>query len=87
MKRFRERERVVQFDNRRLRIWDRVARSALVNCSDDDWQQVVSMAQHVGILPYHLYMRDLVAFNERAAKFDGSVSEFLKVRRKSKAQE
>ena len=83
MKKYREIERVVKFDNRRVRIWDRVARSALVNCSDDDWQQVVSMAQHVGILPYELYMRDLVAFNEEAAKFQGSVIEFLKVTRKS----
>ena len=83
MRHFIERERVVQFDHRRVRIWDRVARSALVNCSDDDWQQVVSIAQHIGILPYHLYMRDLADFNERAAKFEGSVSEFLKVSRKS----
>lgn len=79
MKRFRERQRVVYFDNRRVRIWDRVARSALVNCSEDDWQQVISMAQHVGVLPYQLYMRDLVAFNKRASQFEGSVSEFLKV--------
>lgn len=83
MRRFRERDRVVKFDTRRVRIWDRIARSALVNCSDDDWQQVISMAQHVGVLPYQLYMRDLVAFNERASKFEGSVSEFLKVKRKS----
>ena len=79
MKRFRERDRVVKFDARRVRIWDRVARSALVNCSDDDWLQVISMAQHVGVLPYQLYMRDLVAFNERASQFDGTVTEFLKV--------
>jgi hypothetical protein len=78
MRHFKKRDRVVKFDNRRVRIWDRVARSALVNCSDDDWQQVISMAQHVGALPYQLYMRDLVAFNERASQFDGSVSEFLK---------
>lgn len=83
MRYFKERERVVKFDTRKVRIWDRVARSALVNCSDDDWQQVVSMAQHIGILPYELYMRDLAAFNEEAAKFRGSVSEFLKVTRKS----
>jgi hypothetical protein len=83
MRYFKERERVVKFDTRKVRIWDRVARSALVNCPDDDWQQVVSMAQHVGILPYELYMRDLAAFNEEAAKFQGSVSEFLKVTRKS----
>jgi hypothetical protein len=83
MRRFKERDRLVKFDTRRVRIWDRVARSALVNCSDDDWQQVISMAQHVGALPYQLYMRDLVAFNERASQFDGSVSELLKVKRKS----
>jgi hypothetical protein len=83
MRHFKERNRVFKFDNRRVRIWERVSRSALVNCSDDDWQQVISMAQHVGVLPYQLYMRDLVAFNERAAKFNGSVSEFLRVSRKS----
>ena len=78
MRHLKQMERVVQFDTRKVRIWDRVARSALVNCSDDDWQQVVGMAQHLGVLPYELYMRDLVAFNERASRYGGKVSDFLK---------
>jgi hypothetical protein len=78
MKKFRQQDRLVKFDPRKVRIWDRTARSALVNCSDDDWQQVVGMAQHLGVLPYELYMRDLVAFNERASRYGGKVSDFLK---------
>lgn len=62
----------------RTPVWDRVARSALVNCTDDEWQQVIGEAQDRGILsPNGSWMRDVVALNEAASQFAGTVREFI----------
>ena len=68
--------RVVKIKPRKS-VWDRVARSALVLCSNEEWLEVIAEAQDRGIIPRETFMRDIVAFNERASQFDGTVSEFL----------
>ena len=68
--------RVVKM-NPRKSVWDRVARSALVLCSNEEWLEVIAEAQDRGIIPRDTFMRDIVAFNERASQFDGTVREFL----------
>ena len=69
--------RVVKMKPRKS-VWDRVARSALVLCSNEEWLEVIAEAQDRGIIPRDTFMRDIVAFNERASQFDGTVSEFLR---------
>lgn len=70
--------RIVKLDTtRRVPVMDRIARSALVNCNDDEWWLIIEAAQDRGILPVDLYMRDLTDFNERAANHAGTVREFL----------
>ena len=68
--------RVVKMTSRKS-VWDRVARSALVLCSNEEWLEVISVAQDRGIIPRKTFMRDIVAFNERASEFDGTVRELL----------
>ena len=68
--------RVVKMKPRKS-VWDRVARSALVLCSNEEWLEVIAEAQDRGIIPRDTFMRDIVAFNERASQFDGTVREFL----------
>jgi hypothetical protein len=70
--------RVVHIDQRKKPIWDRIARSALVNCDDDEWCQVIIKAEDMGVLsPNGQFMRDVIEFNRMASKFPGTVSEFL----------
>lgn len=69
--------RVVKMKPRKS-VWDRVARSALVLCSNEEWLEVIAEAQERGIIPRETFMRDIIAFNERASQFDGTVSEFLR---------
>lgn len=69
--------RVVKMKPRKS-VWDRVARSALVLCSNEEWLEVIAEAQDRGIIPRDTFMRDIIAFNERASQFDGTVSEFLR---------
>ena len=69
--------RVIKLNPNKLPVMDRVARSALVNCTDDEWIEIIEAAQDRGILPGELWMTDLTAFNERAAAFTGTVREFL----------
>ena len=68
--------RVVKMKPRKS-VWDRVARSALVLCSNEEWLEVIAEAQDRGIIPRETYFRDVIAFNERASAFDGTVREFL----------
>ena len=68
--------RVVKMKPRKP-VWDRVARSALVLCSNEEWLAVINEAQDRGIIPRETLMRDIVAFNERASEFDGTVRELL----------
>jgi hypothetical protein len=68
--------RVVKMKPRKS-VWDRVARSALVLCSNEEWLEVIAEAQDRGIIPRETLMRDIVAFNERASEFDGTVRELL----------
>ena len=68
--------RVVKIKPRKS-VWDRVARSALVLCSNEEWLEVIAEAQDRGIIPRETFMRDIVAFNERASQFDGTVRELL----------
>ena len=68
--------RVVKMKPRKS-VWDRVARSALVLCSNEEWLEVIAEAQDRGIIPRETFMRDIVAFNERASEFDGTVRELL----------
>jgi len=68
--------RVVKMKPRKL-VWDRVARSALVMCSNEEWLEVIAEAQDRGIIPRETFMRDIVAFNKRASEFDGTVRELL----------
>ena len=68
--------RVVKMTPRKS-VWDRVARSALVLCSNEEWLEVIAVAQDRGIIPRKTFMRDIVAFNERASEFDGTVRELL----------
>ena len=68
--------RVVKMKPRKP-VWDRVARSALVMCSNQEWLEVIAEAQDRGIIPRETFMRDIVAFNERASDFDGTVRELL----------
>lgn len=68
--------RVIKMKPRKS-VWDRVARSALVLCSNEEWLEVIAEAQDRGIIPRETLMRDIVAFNERASEFDGTVRELL----------
>ena len=69
--------RVVKLKPRKP-VWDRVARSALVNCTDNEWLEVIVEAQDRGFLsPNGSWMRDIVAFNDAASKFDGTVRGFI----------
>ena len=68
--------RVVKMKPRKS-VWNRVARSALVLCSNEEWLEVIEEAKQRGIIPRETFMRDIIAFNERASEFDGTVREFL----------
>jgi len=48
-----------------------------VLCSNEEWLAVINEAQDRGIIPRETLMRDIVAFNERASEFDGTVRELL----------
>jgi len=69
--------RVIKLKPNRVPVMDRIARSALVNCTDDEWLEIIEAAQGRGILPRELWMTDLTDFNQRAAAFTGTVREFL----------
>ena len=58
-------------------IRSRVCRSVFANGDDEDWSGIIGDAIDKGILPADLYMKDLVGFNERGSKFQGTVKEFL----------
>ncbi len=47
------------------------------NGDDEDWLDIIGDAIDKKILPTDLYMKDLVAFNERGAAFQGTVKEVL----------
>jgi hypothetical protein len=70
--------RVVKINQHKKPIWDRVARSALINCDDDEWLQVIIEAETMGVLsPNGQFMRDVIEFNKMASKFPGTVRAFL----------
>ena len=58
-------------------IRNRVCRSVFANGNDEDWSDIIGEAIDKGVLPTDLYMKDLVAFNERGSAFQGTVKEFL----------
>jgi len=58
-------------------VRNRICRSVFANGNDEDWSDVIGDAIDKGILPADLYMKDLVRFNERGSKFQGTVKEFL----------
>lgn len=70
------RNRVVKLTPRKP-VWDRVARSALTNCTHDEWLSVINESQSRGILPIDLLWCDVVEFNDKASKFEGTVIEFI----------
>ena len=59
-------------------VHNRICRSVFANGDDEDWLDIIGDAIDKKILPTDLYMKDLVAFNERGAAFQGTVKEFLK---------
>lgn len=70
------RNRVIKMKPR-MSVWDRVARSALTNCTHDEWLSVINEAQSRGIIPTDLLWCDVVEFNAKASQYDGTVLEFL----------
>ena len=58
-------------------VRNRICRSVFANGDDEDWSDIIGDAIGKGILPADLYMKDLVRFNERGSKFQGTVKEFL----------
>ena len=69
--------RVVKIDTSKKDVMDRVCRSALVNCTDEEWHRVIDVAQEAGVLPEELFLSDIVTFNERAAGYGGTVKAFI----------
>ena len=69
--------RVTKIDTSKKDVMDRVCRSALVNCTDEEWLRVIDVAQEAGILPEELFLNDVADFNERASKFGGTVKQFI----------
>ena len=65
-------------------IRNRICRSVFANGDDEDWSEIIGDAIDKGILPTDLYMKDLVAFNERGSAFQGTVKEFLASELRSK---
>lgn len=70
--------RVVKIDTTKKDVMDRICRSALVNCTDDEWLRVIEVAQQAGVLPEELFLTDVASFNERASEFGGTVAAFIK---------
>ena len=70
--------RVVKIDTTKKDVMDRICRSALVNCTDDEWLRVIDVAQQAGVLPEELFLTDVASFNERASEFSGTVAAFIK---------
>ena len=69
--------RVTKIDTSKKDVMDRVCRSALVNCTDEEWHRVIDVAQKAGILPEELFLNDIADFNERASEFGGTVKQFI----------
>jgi hypothetical protein len=69
--------RVIKIDASKKDVMDRVCRSALVNCTDEEWHRVIDVAQEAGVLPEELFLTDIANFNERASKFGGTVKQFI----------
>ncbi len=70
--------RVVKINRRKTPVMDRIARSAILNCTNDEWLSVISQAQAKGIIPKDAFFRDIVEFNRQAAEFDGTVRDLLR---------
>ena len=69
--------RVTKIDTSKKDVMDRVCRSALTNCTDEEWLRVIDVAQEAGILPEELFLNDVADFNERASQFGGTVKQFI----------
>ena len=69
--------RVSKIDTTKKDVMDRICRSALVNCTDEEWHRVIDVAQEAGVLPEELFLTDIASFNERASEFDGTVKQFI----------
>jgi hypothetical protein len=69
--------RVIKIDTSKKDVMDRVCRSALVNCTDEEWHRVIDVAQEAGVLPEELFLTDIANFNERASQFGGTVKQFI----------
>lgn len=69
--------RVVKINRRKTPVMDRIARSAILNCTNDEWLDVIAQAQAKGIIPKDAFFGDIVDFNRQAAEFDGTVRDLL----------
>ena len=59
-------------------LMDRVARNVLIRSTDEEWLRIVEEAQKMGILTADdMSIGDLVAFNDAASEYAGTVREFL----------
>ncbi len=65
-------------------VRNRICRSVFANGDDEDWSQIIGDAIDKKILPTDLYMKDLVAFNERGSSCQGTVKEFIASELRSK---
>ena len=63
-----------------ISIWDRVTRSAYVNCDDAEWLEVILEAERLNIIPAGKWAKDVIEFNARAELFGGTVREFLTIK-------
>jgi len=70
--------RVIKINTNKKDVMDRICRSALNNCTDEEWHRVIDVAQEAGVLPEELFLTDIANFNERASEFGGTVKQFIK---------